>query len=155
MDASIFKNKKGTHFNYIKIAYGFLIDAYQELILDNYDVSVKNENKIRDDLVNEAKKKQNCYFPFRWITEFPDLDKNNRIDIDLATPLSLIDDIYAIKIECKIVGVDKYIDNKISFQRITSPSNGIMSFITGKYSARMPLVSRPISSCVIIGNLTK
>jgi len=139
MDASIFKNSIGTHLNYLKIAYGFLIEAYQELVNLGYDASLNNENKIRDDLVKIAKKKKNYKFPFRWITEFHDIEEKNRIDIDLAIPCSLIDDSHAIKIECKKIGEDKYIDTKKSFSRKRGSTNGIMSFITGKYSPNMPL----------------
>ncbi len=140
MNASVFKNTVGTHLNYIEIAYEFLIYAYQGLKHNNYNAVIKNENTIRDDLVRNAKKMKNINFPFRWITEFPDIEKKNRIDIDLATPLSLINDSYAIKIECKIIGTSKYIDTKATFMRKNSPTNGIMSFITGKYSSSMPLV---------------
>ena len=138
MNASGFKYTIGTHLDYIKIAYEFLIEAYKELINNNYIAVNNNENTIRDDLVKIAKSKKNINFPFRWSTEFPDIERNNRIDIDLATPQSLIDDSNAIKIECKIVGEDKYIDTKNSFER-KNPTNGIMSFITGKYSPQMPL----------------
>ncbi len=138
MDASLFQHSIGTHLEYITIAYEFLIESYQELIKRKYISNLKNENKIRDDLVKIAQKKKKTNFPFRWITEYPDIEINNRIDIDLATPQSLIDDSNAIKIECKIVGADKYIDTKNSFER-QAPTNGIMSFITGKYSPTMPL----------------
>jgi len=139
MNASVFEHSIGSHLDYIKIAYEFLIEAYQELADNNYNACNNNENTIRDDLVKIAKSKKYTNFPFRWITEFPDIENNNRIDIDLATPQSLEDDSNAIKIECKIVGVDKYIDTKKSFEREKSPTNGIMSFITGKYSPTMPL----------------
>ncbi len=137
MDASVFKHSFGSHLDYIKIAYVFLIEAYEDLIRNNYIAN--NENRIRDDLVKIAKLKKNTKFPFRWITEFPDIKRNNRIDIDLATPQSLLDDSSAIKIECKVVGVNEYIDSKKTFKRINSPTNGIMSFISGKYSPKMPL----------------
>ncbi len=138
MNASDFKYTIDIHLDYIKIAYKFLIEAYQELINNNYIADKKNENKIRDDLVRIAKSKKNITFPILWITEFQDIKSNNRIDIGLATPQSLIDDSIVIKIECKIVGEDKYIDTKKSFER-KNPTNGIMSFITGKYSPDMPL----------------
>lgn len=51
----------------------------------------------------------------------------------------MTDESNAIKIECKIVGENKYIDTKKTFERNNSPTNGIMSFITGKYSSQMPL----------------
>ena len=138
MNAIKFKKNIGTHLIYIEIAYGFLIEAYQELIENTYYASRNDENTIRDDLVKIAKQKKKVSFPFRWITEFPDIKEKNRIDIDLATPLSLVDDSFAINIECKIIGEDKYIDTKASFGK-KSPTNGIMSFISGKYSPKMPL----------------
>ena len=138
MNASVFKHSIGSHLDYIRIAYKHLIEAYQELTQNKYNASENNENKIRNDLVKISKLKKNRNFFFRWITEFPDIENNNRIDIDLATPQSLIDDSNAIKIECKIVGENKYIDTKKSFEGKT-PTNGIMSFITGKYSPQMPL----------------
>jgi len=138
VDATLFLNSFGSHKDYLDVAYVFLIEAYQELTKNSYDAYKNNENTVRDDLVKIAKTKKNLSFPFRWITEFPDIESNNRIDIDLATPQSLIDDSNAIKIECKFVGEDKYIDNKKSFES-QNPTNGIMSFITGKYSPKMPL----------------
>jgi len=138
VDASLFLSSSGSHYHYLKIAYTFLIDAYQEITQNSYDASQNNENTIRNDLIKIAKNKKNISFPFRWITEYSDIENNNRIDIDLATPKSLPDDSYAIKIECKIVGEDKYIDTKQSFEG-KCPTNGIMSFITGKYSPKMPL----------------
>ena len=102
INATVFKHSTDSHLDYIKKAYGFLIEAYQELGGNNYNACKNNENKIRDNLVKIAKIKKNSSFPFRWITEFPDIENNNRIDIDLATPQSLIDDSNAIKIECKI-----------------------------------------------------
>lgn len=138
MDASFFQNSRGSHYHYLNIAYIFLIQAYQELAQNSYDAYENTENTIRNDLVKIAKTKKHTSFPFRWITEFTDIEKNNRIDIDLATPQSLNDDSYAIKVECKIIGEDKYIDTKHSFES-KNPTNGIMSFITGKYSPKMPL----------------
>ena len=138
LDASVFKYSTGSHLDYIKIAYEFLIEAYQELSKKNYNARENNENKIRNDLVKIAKSRKKSKLPFLWITEFPDIENNNRIDIALATPQSLIDESNAIKIECKIVGENKYIDTKKSFEG-KNPTNGIMSFITGKYSPQMPL----------------
>jgi hypothetical protein len=139
MNAKVFSHNIGTHLDYLTTAYNFLIAAYQELIYNEYNATDDNENTIRDIIVKIAKSKKQPNFPFRWITEFPNLEKNNRIDIDLATPQSLIDDEHAIKIECKIIGEAKYIDSKKSFERTQSPTNGIMSFISGKYSPKMPL----------------
>lgn len=139
MNANIFTKKSGTHLHYLKTAYRFLIESYLELLNNAYNVSLKNENSIRDDLVRIAKKKNNGLM-FQWITEKPDLDNNSRIDILLITPLSLGDESKNINIECKIVGEDKYIDTNESFKRKSSPTNGIMSFLSGKYSEKMPIV---------------
>lgn len=138
IDASIFEHCSGSNLEYIKIAYVFLIEAYQELSQNSYNASNNNENTIRDDLVKIAKSKKHQFLPFRWVPEFPDIENKNRIDIDLTTPQTLIDESNAIKIECKIVGENKYIDTENSFNQKT-PTNGIMSFITGKYSPQMPL----------------
>jgi hypothetical protein len=139
IDATCFKFNSGIHLDYIKTAYTFLIEAYQQLIENNYNAISKNENTIRDDLVKIAKTKKNAALLFSWITEFPDIENNNRIDINLITPHNLGDEPNYIKIECKILGeANKYIDDKNSFER-KKPTNGIMSFITGKYSPQMPI----------------
>lgn len=138
LGAAVFKFNRGTHLEYIRTAYKFLIEAYQQQIEDHYKCDLKNENIIRDDLVNIAKQKKDVSLPFRWITEFPDIEEKNRIDINLITPHCLDDETNDIKIECKIVGEDKYIDTKKTFEN-KKPTNGIMSFITGKYAQYMPL----------------
>jgi hypothetical protein len=51
-------------------------------------------------LVKVAQKNES---DFRFITEFPDLDKSSRIDIMLITPYSLRGKDSDIEIECKIV----------------------------------------------------
>lgn len=138
MNASIFIKKTGTHLHYIREAYKFLIESYLELIDNGYDSKLRDENKIRNDLVRIAEKK-NSVLVFQWITERPDLNNNSRIDILLVTPLSLGDSSKNINIECKIVGEDKYIDTPSSFSKKSSPTNGIMSFLSGKYSEKMLL----------------
>lgn len=131
--------KIGTDLQYLNIAYNALIGAYNDLKNVKFDTSKCNENKIRDELVKLAKKKPSPLF-FRWSTEFPDLDKNNRIDIELINPLSLIDNEKGIKIECKIIkGGSEYIDTKETHEREINPTNGIMSFISGKYASKMPI----------------
>lgn len=123
--AQEFDYKIGTHLEYLTIACRFLIKSYSELQNKKYNVDNYNENKIKNDLVKIAENKKST-FPFRWITEFPDLEKNNRIDIELDTPYSLQNKNKGIKIECKIVGENEYINK-----------NGINSFIDGKYSSEM------------------
>jgi len=152
LNASVFKYTNNSHLNYLEFAYERLIEAYWQLLRNNDNITNKNENSIRDDLVKIAKTKTNINFPFRWITEFPNIRNNTRIDIDLATPQSLLDESKAIKIECKIVGEDKYIDTKTSFYK-TKPTNGIMSFITGKYAAEMPVAG--MIGFIKIGDINK
>ncbi len=123
--AEYFIFKTGTHFKYLQTAYKLLIEAYNELQSKKYNIANCNENKIRNVLVRVAKKKKSELF-FYWITEFPDIERNNRIDIELITPYSLKDDEKTIKIECKIVGENNYINR-----------NGINSFVEGKYSSEM------------------
>jgi hypothetical protein len=126
--ASQFVHSKDTHLDFLKEAYYLLIFAYEDLKVKGYDVSKKNENKIRDDLVQIAKK-EGVSTKLRFITEFPDLKNNSRIDIQLITPLSLNDGEKSdITIECKIIGESKYINN-----------NGICSFSSNKYASEMPL----------------
>ena len=117
----------GTHLDYLQNSYRLLIESYDDLCEDGYDSSSNNENKIRNDLVQIAENKPSD-LKYRWITELPDLEKNNRIDIELVTPLNLSDKNLGLKIECKIVGEEKYIN-----------SNGISSFVEGKYASDMPL----------------
>jgi hypothetical protein len=138
IDASVFRFTTGSHLEYIKIAYTFLIEVYQEQIKNRYNASENDENTIRDDLVKIAKKKKNIELLFNWITEYTNIENKTRIDIAIVTPQSFGNDAKYINIECKIVGEDKYIDNKKSFERKT-PTNGIMSFISGKYASQMPL----------------
>jgi hypothetical protein len=70
---------------------------------------------LRNDLVRIADKSKNINF--RFITEYPDLEKSSRIDIKLITPNSLKNKDNDIEIECKIIGEDKYIDTKSSFMK--------------------------------------
>jgi hypothetical protein len=138
LNAAVFKFNRGTHLEYIRTAYKFLIEAYQQLIEHQYNCESKNENIIRDDLVRIAETKKDAKMFFTWETESRDIINSNRIDIKLITPFSLIDKTNSITIECKIIGEEKYIDNQNSFER-ENPTNGIMSFITGKYARYMPL----------------
>ncbi|MCK5416319.1 hypothetical protein KAI92_02730 [Candidatus Parcubacteria bacterium] len=117
----------GTHLDYLQSSFKLLIRSYNDLIRDGYNASGNNENRIRDDLVRIAEGKP-ADLNYRWITELPDLKKNNRIDIELITPLNLVDKNLGIKIECKIVGENEYISR-----------NGISSFVSGKYADKIPL----------------
>jgi vacuolar-type H+-ATPase catalytic subunit A/Vma1 len=85
-------------------------------------------------------KKIKWKFDIFWNTEHPNLEKSNRIDIQLITIDSLKDDTKTIEIECKIISSDKtpdninkYIDSKKTFPK----TNWIMSFITWKYAEHM------------------
>ncbi len=150
IDASVFKFSGGTHLDYIRTAYTFLIEAYQQQIENNYNSEEKNENSIRDDLVKIAQTKKDPKLPLIWGTETRDIVNSNRIDIHLITPYCFDDANTGIKIECKIIGEDKYIDSKNSFER-ENPTNGIMSFISGKYARYMPLAG--MIGFVIDGNI--
>ena len=112
LNATVFKFYKGTHLEYLKIAYSFLIEAYQEQMQNNYNASNNDENTIRYDLVKIAKTKKDNDFIFNWDTEYDNFENKSRIDIALVTPLSLGCDLNNIFIECKIVGEKKYIGLK-------------------------------------------
>ncbi len=124
-NANNFQFYKGTHLKYLLDAYNLLILSYYDLLSEGYDVNHCNENKIRDDIVKIAEKLPTI-LKYDWITESRDLDKVNRIDIDLINPLSLGEKEKRLKIECKIVGENSYINR-----------NGINSFAEGKYSSKM------------------
>lgn len=117
----------GTYLDFLKDSYSLLIKSYNSLCSDGYDAGGKNENKIRNDLIKIAEKLPSS-LKYEWIPESVDLDKSNRIDIDLITPLSFGVKEKRLKIECKIVGEDEYINR-----------NGISSFVSGKYADKMPL----------------
>jgi hypothetical protein len=119
-------------------AYELLIDSYFDLLKKNIDIDSFLENNIRDILVKTAKtKKRKLYF--YWGTEMIDIENDNcRIDIKLITPRSLEDDKIGIEIECKIINTGReYIDSLQTNNRKISPTNGIMSFIRGKYAIKM------------------
>ncbi len=137
MNAKIFTHNRGTHLDYLQDAYRILINSYYELRAKKYSADNCNENKIRDDLVIIAEKEKSKLF-FRWTPESLDLDENSRIDIELVTPFSLREDKLGIKIECKIVkNGSEYIDTYEN--NVKGRTNGIMGFIRGKYSSKMPL----------------
>ena len=48
MDAANFKDCTGSHLDYIKTAYEFLIEAYQELINDIQTLQNLTRNKIKE-----------------------------------------------------------------------------------------------------------
>jgi vacuolar-type H+-ATPase catalytic subunit A/Vma1 len=85
-------------------------------------------------------KKIKWKFNILWKAESINLEKSNRIDIELITIDSLKDDTKTVGIECKIISSDKipdninkYIDSKKTFPK----TNWIMSFITWKYAENM------------------
>lgn len=114
----------------LSAACSLLIKEYQDLFTKGYDASASNENKIRDDLLLGANRRKltdptTSSMQFAMSSERPDLEENSRIDINIVTPSALMDNFAsAITVECKIVGEHEYINR-----------NGIISFVTGKYSA--------------------
>lgn len=128
--ANPFEYSRPVQVGIMSAACTLLIKEYQGLSSNGYDVSDKNENKIRDDLVRGANRLKVAdpvisSMQFAMLSERPDLEENSRIDINIATPSALMDNFAtAITIECKIVGENDYVNG-----------NGLISFITGKYSA--------------------
>lgn len=138
--ASQFSHYGNTHLDFLREAYLLLILSYEELSSQNYNTSNKNENQIRDDLVIIAAQKEST-LQFEWDTESRNLQKKNRIDITLITPLSLGKGFEKrLGIECKVVkDGSEYIDTASSHSRTSNPTNGIMSFISGKYCQNLPI----------------
>lgn len=129
MTASQFAFSEDAHYIFLEAAYSYLITAFLELQEQGYNPTEKDENSIRDDLVRLAKKMKKDEPLLRFFTEFPDLEKNGRIDIQLVTGLSMrAGEENDITVECKIVGEYEYVNR-----------NGISSFTTSKYGANMPL----------------
>lgn len=132
LDASMFVHSSGFHAMHIHEAMSMLAVGYQNLLPKLKYSTDYNENKFRDDLVkNLPAKKDGVYITFD--TESRDIDHDNvRIDITIITleVLSQSQDDFSkrITIECKIVGVDQYINR-----------NGIVSFVEGKYAAQLPV----------------
>lgn len=128
--ANPFEYSRPVQVGILNAACTLLIKEYQSLSSAAYDVSDKNENRIRDDLVRGANRLKltdptTSSMQFSIISERPDLEENSRIDINIITPSALLDNLAsAITLECKIVGENEYING-----------NGLVSFITGKYSA--------------------
>jgi len=129
INASVFQHSDGFHLTYLSEAYRILIASYSEMLTKNNYTGVScNENKLRDDLIKIAETKESN-LKFEWVTESRNLVKSNRIDVTLITPYSLgLGFEKQIGIECKIVGVDSYVNG-----------NGIISFISGKYTSQMPI----------------
>ena len=132
LDASMFSFGEGFHAMYLQEAMSMLSSAYEKVVSNlKYDTDY-NENKLRDDLVKflPAKRKG---FAMTLDTESRNLDKENvRIDITIITleVLTLAEDDFEkrITVECKIIGVDQYINR-----------NGIISFVEGKYASQLPV----------------
>ncbi len=130
LDASIFSFGDGFHAMYLQEAMNMLSNSFKKLSSEiKYD-SNYNENKLRDDLVkNIPSKREGVVMTLD--TESRNIDKDNvRIDITIITLEVLsqpIDDFEKrITIECKIIGVDQYINR-----------NGIISFVEGKYASQL------------------
>lgn len=130
LDASIFSFGDGFHAMYLQEAMSMLSIGFKKLSSEiKYDGDY-NENKLRDDLVkNIPSKREGIVMTFD--TESRNLDKDNvRIDITIITLEVLtqpMDDFEKrITIECKIIGVDQYINR-----------NGIISYVEGKYASQL------------------
>lgn len=130
LDASIFSFGDGYHAMYLQEAMNMLSVGFKKLSSEiKYDDDY-NENKLRDDLVkNIPSKREGVVMTFD--TESRNLDKDNvRIDITIITLEVLsqpLDDFEKrITIECKIIGVDQYINR-----------NGIISYVEGKYASQL------------------
>lgn len=138
--ASKFLHCGNTYLDFLREAYVLLIVSYKELLFIKYDAKDKNENQIRDDLVKIAEQKE-ATLQFDWDTESRNLQKENRIDITLITPLSLGKGFERrLGIECKVIkDGSEYIDTANSHYNISNPTNGIMSFISGKYCQKLPI----------------
>ena len=84
----VLENKTQELKKYLFEAYKLLINSYNFLISKITDFSKYGENKLRDKLVKKAE-----IIPtnlnFNFISEKPNLQKNNRIDIELETAYSL------------------------------------------------------------------
>lgn len=129
LDASIFSFGDGFHAMYLQEAMNMLSTGFKrlgsEIKYEEY-----NENKLRDDLVKYLpSKREGIVMTFD--TESRNLNKDNvRIDITIITLEVLsqpLDDFEKrITIECKIVGVDQYINR-----------NGIISYVEGKYASQL------------------
>lgn len=130
LDASIFSFGHGFHAMYLQEAITMLSSAYSALIEKVVYNDDYNENKLRDDLIRYLpSKRQGIMMTFD--TESRDVDKDNvRIDITIITLEVLSQPVKdfekRITIECKIIGVDHYINK-----------NGIISYVEGKYASQL------------------
>lgn len=132
LDASMFVHGSGFHAMHIHEAMSMLTIGYQSLLPKLKYKQDYNENRFRDDLIkNLPAKKEGVYITFD--TESRDVDRENvRIDITIITleVLTQSQDDFSkrITIECKIIGIDQYINR-----------NGIVSFVEGKYASQLPV----------------
>lgn len=132
LDASTFRFGDGFHAVYLEEAMVMLSTAYKRLANEIRYGNNYNENKLRDDLVKYIpRKREGMVFTFD--TESRNLDRDNvRIDITIITleVLCQLEDDFEkrITIECKIIGVDQYINR-----------NGIISYVEGKYASQLPV----------------
>jgi hypothetical protein len=130
LDASIFTFGDGFHAMYLKEAMTMLSSAYTT-VMDNVVYNGNyNENKLRDDLIKYLPAKKEGIM-MTLDTESRDIDNDNvRIDITIITLEVLSqpekDFEKRITIECKIIGVDHYINK-----------NGIISYVEGKYASQL------------------
>lgn len=131
LDASVFSFGGGFHALHLREAMTMLSSAY-EILANELTYTHYNENKLRDDLVRYVPPKREGVL-MSFDTESRNLDLDNvRIDITIVTLQVLCepDDDFEkrITIECKIIGVDQYINR-----------NGIISYVEGKYASHLPV----------------
>ncbi|WP_431211034.1 hypothetical protein ACQ86N_34600 [Puia sp. P3] len=130
LDASIFSFGDGFHAMYLQEAMNMLATGFSRVSAEIKYNDDYNENSLRDDLVRHIPaKREGIVLTFD--TESRNLDKDNvRIDITIITlevlsqPSNDFDK--RITIECKIIGVDQYINR-----------NGIISYVEGKYASQL------------------
>lgn len=132
LDASIFTFGDEFHAMYLQEAMNMLSMGFKRLSSEIKYNDDYNENKLRDDLLRFLpSKREGMVLTFD--TESRNLDKDNvRIDITIITLEVLsqpFDDFEKrITVECKIIGVDQYINR-----------NGIISYVDGKYASQLPV----------------
>jgi len=129
LNASVFRHE--FLFPYLNEAYSILIKSCSDILRSGKKYTIYNENILRDDLLRIAELK-NKNLQFVWDTESRNLQSNEvRIDISLIYSLNIKSVEERISIECKLISLKKckdYIDR-----------NGIISFVNGKYSSKLPI----------------
>ncbi len=141
MNANNFNRSKNTKLWILKKCYEIFIAKYP-VLLERYE-GHWNENKISDELVLEAEKENLSLLGFELVREYSNLIERNRCDIRITTATDIGLNDRKIIIECKIIDKpSEYIDKKESNKKKSGKSgktNGIMSFIRGKYAKKMKI----------------